>query len=256
MQKMPVVFVGHGSPMNVVSDNDFTRSLVDLGRELARPKAIMVISAHWLTSGTFVTCDRTPKTIHDFYGFPEELYLKQYPAPGSPEVADRVIQIVKKPGISCGDWGLDHASWLILKHMYPKADVPTFEMSLDYTKSAQYHYDWASQLAPLREEGILIIGSGNLVHNIRAAQPDIDAEPYDWAVEFDEIVKENLINRYHQNLIDYPKYGRLSSLAIPTNDHYLPMIYAIALQEQNEPITFVYEGFQHSAASMRCFKIG
>jgi len=263
-RKMPVLFIGHGSPENLVLDNSFTRSLAALGKSLPKPKAIMVISAHWLTDGTFVTCMDRPRTIHDFYGFPKELFEMEYPSPGGPEEAAIAIKAVRKTVMKCDmDWGLDHASWAVLKHMYPRADIPVFEMSLDYSfnewhpRPVQYHYDLASELSELRKRGILIIGSGNIVHNLGVLDfENIDAEPFDWAAEFDEKVKANLLNGNHRDLVHYSKMGRTSTLAVPSLDHYLPMIYAVALREKNEPLTFVHEGFQYGSVSMRCFQIG
>lgn len=264
VRKMPVLFIGHGSPMNIVSDNTFTRSLADLGKSLPKPKAIMVVSAHWLTDGTFVTCADKPRMIYDFYGFPEELYEETYRSPGSPADAEFATTVVHKAKVGCDlDWGLDHASWAILKHIYPDADIPVFEMSLDYSfndwhpKPLQYHYELAAELGGLRDRGVLIIGSGNIVHNLRHIDfENIDAAPYAWAQEFDEQVKQHLLRGEHASLIQYLGNGKAAALAVPTLDHYLPMIYAIALQEKGEPITFVHEGFQHGSISMRCFQIG
>ena len=263
-KKMPVLFIGHGSPENLVLDNSFTRSLTALGKSLPKPKAIMVISAHWLTGGTFVTCMDRPRTIYDFYGFPKELYEMTYPSPGGPEEAAIAIKAVRKTAMKCDmDWGLDHASWAVLKHMYPRADIPVFEMSLDYSfnewhpRPVQYHYDLASELSELRKRGILIIGSGNIVHNLGVLDfENIDAEPFDWAAEFDEKVKANLLNGNHRDLVHYSNMGRTSTLAVPALDHYLPMIYAVALREKNEPLSFVHEGFQYGSVSMRCFQVG
>ena len=262
--KMPVLFIGHGSPMNIILENDFTRSLVALAKKLPRPKAIMVVSAHWLTNGTYVTCTKQPKTIYDFYGFPQELYEMDYPSPGAPDEARLASEAVRKVPVVCDrEWGLDHASWAILKHMYPKADIPVFEMSLDYSfndwhpKPLQYHYDLAAELSRLRKHGVLIIGSGNIVHNLKLIDfEDMGAKPYDWAMEFDSQVKDHLLHRNHQGLIRYQSNGKASALSVPTLDHYLPMIYALALQEENEPLTFIHEGFQNASISMRCFQIG
>ena len=263
--KMPVLFIGHGSPMNIIADNDFTRSLAKLGKDLPKPGAILVVSAHWLTEGTFVTCEEKPKTIHDFGGFPEELYRIQYPSPGSPAVARMITETIKSTAVTCStEWGLDHASWAILKHMYPKADIPVMEMSLDYSpyngwnrKTLRYYYDLARQLNFLREKNILVIGSGNIVHNLRVADfENTDAKPYDWAIEFDERVKRELLDRNHQALLDCQDMDRITSLSVPTLDHYLPMIFTIALQEKDENLEFIYEGFQNKSISMRCFKIG
>jgi 4,5-DOPA dioxygenase extradiol len=263
-EKMPVLFIGHGSPLNIVLKNDFTDSLARLGKKLPKPEAILVISAHWLTNGTHVSCIEKPGTIYDFYGFPDELYEIEYPSPGSSYFARYIKETVQKKPIKCNnDRGLDHASWAILKHMYPDADIPVFEMSLDYSfnewhpKPLQYHYDLASELAELRNRGVLIVGSGNIVHNLGLIDfHNIDAEAYEWAVEFDEKVKFDLINKDHEDLINYERINRSASLAVPTLDHYLPMIYMIALQEKNDPLEFTYEGFQNGSISMRCFQIG
>jgi len=263
-EKMPVLFIGHGSPMNVILRNRFTDSLKRAGRELPRPKAIMVVSAHWLTEGTHVTCTEKTPTIHDFYGFPEELYELDYPCPGSPQFARHVAESVKKIKVRCSDnWGLDHASWSILKHIYPDADIPVFEMSLDYSfnewhpKPMRYHYGLAAELAGLRTRGVLIIGSGNIVHNLGLIDfRNIDAEPFAWAVRFDEKVRDALVSGDHEGLMNYQDMDATAPLAVPTPDHYLPMIYAIALQEKGEPLTFIHEGFQHGSVSMRCFRIG
>jgi 4,5-DOPA dioxygenase extradiol len=263
--KMPVLFIGHGSPENIILKNSFTECLVRLGQELPRPRAILVVSAHWLTNRTFVTATEKPKTIYDFYGFPAELYQMSYPSPGSPEVARQVTELVKKPEVKLDrSWGLDHASWAILKHIYPKADIPAIEMSLDYSPyndwnrpTLQSYYDLAKQLSPLREKGILIIGSGNIVHNLRVVDmQNMYAEPYEWAVEFDEKVKRDLLERNHHELLDCQNMSRATALSIPTLDHYLPMIFTIALQDKNDTLEFVYEGFQNRSVSMRCFKIG
>lgn len=262
--KMPVLFIGHGSPMNVIQDNSYTRSLARLGKELPEPEAIMVVSAHWMTNGTYVTCNERPKTIYDFYGFPQELYDIEYSSPGSPEKAELTCQIAHKVSVGCNNqWGLDHASWAVLRHMYPEANIPVFDMSIDYSfnewhpKMMQHHYDMASELRELREQGVLIIGSGNIVHNLALIDfRNVDAEPYDWAVEFDEKVKANLLSGNHRDLIEYLNMGETAKLAVPTLDHYLPMIYTIALQEGGEPLEFTHEGFQHASVSMRCFKIG
>jgi 4,5-DOPA dioxygenase extradiol len=262
--KMPVLFIGHGSPENIVLKNSFTERMVRLGQELPRPEAILVVSAHWLTDGTRVTGEEKPRTIYDFYGFPEELYRLSYPSPGSPEVARRIKGLVKKPPVELDrSWGLDHASWAILKHIYPKADIPVIEMSLDYSPYNGWHrptlesfYDLAKQLGPLRKKGVLIIGSGNIVHNLRVVDMSrMDARPYPWAVEFDEQVKSNLLERNHKALLDCQDTSRATALSVPTLDHYLPMIFAIALQDDDDTLEFVYEGFQNRSISMRCFRI-
>jgi 4,5-DOPA dioxygenase extradiol len=261
---MPVLFIGHGSPLNIILDNEYTRTLSRLGRELPRPKAVLVVSAHWLTKETHVLCTEKPKTIYDFYGFPDELYSMQYPCTGALNEARFVADIGKHAGITCRtDWGLDHASWAVLKHMYPAADVPVFELSLAYTfnehhpRPLSYHYELAKELAPLRERGVLIIGSGNIVHNLGKIDfENIDAETFDWAGKFDETVKERLLAGDHRAFLNYQELGPEAELAVPTLDHYLPLIYAIALQGKKEPLTFVHEGFQYGSISMRGIQVG
>jgi len=259
--RMPVLFIGHGSPMNMVLDNAFTQSLADLGRSLPRPAAIMVISAHWLTQGTFVACTDRPRMIYDFSGFPHQLYRVEYPCSGAPGYAKRVTDLVGN--VRCDRvWGIDHASYSILRHMVPAADIPVFEMSLDYSfsdwhaKPVRYHYELARKLRPLRDEGVLIIGSGNMVHNLRLIEPDIDAEPVAWAREADDTLRSRILAGDHEALVGYPATGGSASRAVPTLDHYLPMIYALALSEDKEPVRFTYEGFQHGSISMRGFSIG
>jgi 4,5-DOPA dioxygenase extradiol len=250
--------------MNVVLDNDFTRALAAWGKRLPEPRAIMVVSAHWLTDGTFVSCTARPCTIHDFYGFPKDLYRITYPAPGAPEEARYVTGTVRRTAIGCDlTWGLDHASWAVLHHLFPGATVPVFELSLDYSfndwhpKPVQYHYELAAELAGLRRRGVLVIGSGNIVHNLSLlAAGEIDASPPSWAEAFDKEVKGRLLSRDHGALLDVRGLGKESALAVPTLDHYLPMAYTLALQEENEPLAFTYEGFQYGSISMRCFQIG
>lgn len=263
-EKMPVLFIGHGSPLNITLDNPFTRSLSGWGKRLPRPRAILVVSAHWMTEGTFVSVTPRPQTIYDFYGFPEELYAVRYPAPGAPEAAEAVAHLVRKVAIrQDARWGLDHGAWSVLRHLYPEADVPVFELSLDYSfrdphpKPLRHHYDLAGELGELRYRGVLVIGSGNIVHNLaRIDFGSMDAPPYSWAVEFDEAVKESLIAGDHARLLDCRGMGRSADLAVPTLDHYLPLAYVLALQGRDERISFVYEGIQNASISMRCFQIG
>ena len=263
VKKMPVLFVGHGSPMNIILKNSYTESLIKVAKEIPKPRAILVISAHWLTNGTFVTCVEKPRIIYDFYGFPDELYTLSYHSPGSLENAQLTIKAAKSTNIKCGNWGLDHAAWAVLKHLYPAADIPVFEMSLDYSpynswnpKSLQFHYKVGSELAPLREKGVLIIGSGNIVHNLGLIDFDIDAKPFEWAVKFDDIAKQCLVSRNHKRLINYLELTKEANYAVPTQDHYLPMIYAIGLQDKDDTLKFIHEGFQHGSVSMRAFQVG
>ncbi|MFL5752632.1 MAG: 4,5-DOPA dioxygenase extradiol [Bacteroidia bacterium] len=258
--KMPVLFIGHGDPMNALRDNPFTKSLHTLGTEIRKsqkPSAILVVSAHWLSRGTFVNVSPKPKTIHDFGGFPDELFQVQYAAPGSPEFAKEAIKL--SPEIKeTTEWGLDHGAWTILKHIFPEADIPVFQLSIDYYKPMKYHYELAQQLKQLREKGVLIIGSGNIVHNLRMSMEGLysgNTKPYDWAVQFDALVKKKLEDRDFAGLIAYDKLGSSAALSIPTSDHYIPMLYSLGLADKDEPVTQIYEEVL-SGISMRTFKIG
>ena len=254
--KMPVLFVEHGSPMNIIADNHYTRSLRELGKTLPRPEAVLVVSAHWQTRQTFITCAETPPTIYDFYGFPKKLYQERYECPGAPEKATMVQEITQQ--IVRGDdrRGLDHAAWAVLIHMYPEADVPVMEMSLDVEMSPAEHYELGKKLAPLRDAGILIMGSGNMVHNLAQANfGQMEGGEYDWAVHFDRLTEELLLHREHQSLIEYEKLPD-ASRAVPTNEHYLPMLYSIALQEKQETLRFFCKDIQNSSIAMRGFVIG
>ena len=262
-KRMPALFIGHGSPMNIVQSNQFTTSLAKLSSSLPRPDVIMVISAHWLTRGSYITCIDRPKMIYDFYGFPEELYQVKYECSGAPACAKQVSELAGG-AIQCDhSRGLDHASYSILMHMFPLADIPVFEMSLDYSfnnhhpKLIRYHYELGKKLCALRDRGVLIIGSGNLVHNLRFIDfSDVDAVPFDWAVEVDKRMQSHLINGEYLELMEYPYKGEWASRAIPTFDHYLPMIYILGLQEEGEELRFIYEGFQNGSISMRSFRFG
>jgi 4,5-DOPA dioxygenase extradiol len=237
--KMPVLFLGHGSPMNAIEENEFVEGFRKTGQSLPKPNAILCVSAHWETKGTFVTVMENPKTIHDFYGFPDELYNVQYPAPGSPGLARDTKEIITKTDIGLDDkWGLDHGCWSVVKHLYPNADVPVVQMSLDFTQSPQYHYELAKELSSLRSKGILIVGSGNIVHNLRmVAWNKLNADfGYDWALEVNEKVKQKITDGNSRDLINYKSLGRGFELAIPTPEHYLPLLYVLALQEKDEPV--------------------
>jgi len=239
--KMPVLFIGHGSPMNAIEENEFVAGFRKIGKEITRPKAILCISAHWETRGTFVTAMEHPKTIHDFGGFPKELYDVQYPAPGSPELAKETQSLIQKTGVVLDEnWGLDHGAWSVVKHLYPHADIPVIQMSLDYSQPPQYHYELAGELRSLREKGVLIIGSGNMVHNLGLVdwQRLHELYAYDWAMEANEKMKRFIINDDHTSLIQYAKQGKDFQLSIPSPEHYLPLIYALGLKEKNEKISF------------------
>jgi len=257
-EQWPVLFIGHGSPMNAILDNAFTRSLTSLGKSFKeKPNAILVVSAHWLTRGTHVMISEKPKTIYDFGGFPDELYQIKYPAPGSPLFAKETKQLIKTTNtIEDDNWGLDHGAWTILRHIFPNADIPVFQLSIDYSKEPQYHYNLAAELKALRKKGVLIIGSGNIVHNLYQIDFNENAKPFKWAIEFDEIVKVKLFKKDYAGLINYSILGQAAKLSIPTNDHYLPMLYSLGLTEKDEELKFVYEEIQNASISMRCFQIG
>ncbi|MEC9281113.1 MAG: 4,5-DOPA dioxygenase extradiol [Bdellovibrionota bacterium] len=255
--KMPSVFIGHGSPMNAVVENAYTKRLSQFSEEIEKPKAILVISAHWLTEGTQITAMAKPKTIHDFYGFPKELFEIQYPAQGSSELVNRVSELlgvnVKK---DFKDWGLDHGTWAVLKHIYPKADVPVVQLSIDKNQSFRYHYEIGKKLSVLREEGYLILGSGNIVHNLRTMHRSENAPSYDWAIEFDEWVKENLTHRNDELLFNNFLDDKAGQLSVPTAEHYIPMLYALGASDSREELDFIFEQMQNASVSMRSFRIG
>jgi len=257
---MPVLFLGHGSPMNAIEDNEFVQGFKNISKEIEKPTAILVISAHWETRGTYVTAMENPGTIHDFGGFPQALFDVQYPAPGSPELATAVKEIIKGKEVHLDDkWGLDHGSWSVVKHMYPNADVPIIQMSIDYSMPASQHYALAKELATLRKKGVLIIGSGNNVHNLRMVSwkhLNTVGFAFDWAQEANEKMKEYILDRNHQPLIDFEKQGPAFQMAIPTPEHYLPMIYALALQEKNEDLHIFNDAAVAGALTMTSFKIG
>jgi len=250
--QMPVLFVGHGNPMNAITENIYSKSWTEMGKKLPLPKAILCISAHWLTNGTAVTMTDKPKTIHDFGGFPEELFAVQYPAPGAVDYAKMAISSVSSTKVHEDfEWGLDHGAWSVLKNMYPKADVPVFQMSIDYGKSPQYHYNLAQELAGLRRKGILIVTSGNIVHNLGMMSWGGKEKSFDWAIEFDAIVKKAIEDNDPTTLIDYQKLGKIATMAHPTNDHYLPLMYTIGLRSKTDTFEFFNTTFDLGSISMR-----
>lgn len=238
--KMPVLFLGHGSPMNAIEENEFVEGFRKIATQIPKPNAILCISAHWETRGTHVTAMPNPPTIHDFGGFPKELFDVQYPALGSPELARETQSIIQKTQVTLDEkWGLDHGSWSVIKHMYPNADIPVIQLSLDYYQNPQYHYELARELRSLREKGVLIIGSGNMVHNLRmvAWRQLNETFGFDWALEADQKMKEFILNDDHSSLIQYDKQGKSFQLAIPTPEHYLPLLYSLAVKDKNDAVT-------------------
>ncbi len=259
-EKMPVLFLGHGSPMNAIEENEFVAGFRNIAKTIPKPNAILCVSAHWETKGTYVTAMQNPPTIHDFGGFPKALFDVQYPAPGSPELAKETKSIVTKTEVGLDEkWGLDHGAWSVIKHFYPNADVPVIQMSLDYYQTPLYHYELAKELASLRKKGVLIIGSGNMVHNLRMVAWDkLNTAGYgfDWALEASEKMKKYILNGDHKQLINYRSHGKPFELAIPTPEHYLPLLYAIALQEENETVSLFNDKAVAGSLTMTSVKIG
>jgi 4,5-DOPA dioxygenase extradiol len=257
--EMPALFIGHGSPMNAIEDNEFTTAWKSMGKTMTKPKAILCVSAHWETRGTFVTAMEKPETIHDFGGFPKALFDVEYPAKGSKWLAEETRKSVTSTDVQLTEhWGLDHGSWSVLKQLYPDADVPVIQLSLDATKDAQYHYDLAQQLAILRKKGVLIVGSGNMVHNFQYAQmgPNgLSENALDWAVEANENFKKMITANDAKSLINYKKHSRALQLSAPTPEHYLPMIYALALRGKDEKVSFFNDKVVGGSFSMTSFKI-
>ncbi len=251
---MPALFIGHGSPINAVEDNEFSRSWAQVGQTLPKPEAILSISAHWETTGTCICALPTPPTLYDFYGFPQPLYEMQYPAPGAPDLARSIKQTIADPVLHLDhNWGLDHGTWSVLCRMFPKADIPVLQLSLDFDHPPGYHYQLGQKLRYLRSQGILIIGSGNMVHNLRAMTQQESA--FDWAQAFDTQLAGLIEAGNHQALIDYPSLGDNARQAIPTNEHYLPLLYILALQVKTERIDFFCDKVTLGSISMRSFKL-
>ncbi|MBS1644147.1 MAG: 4,5-DOPA dioxygenase extradiol [Bacteroidetes bacterium] len=256
--KMPVLFLGHGSPMNAIEENEFVRGFRKVATMLPKPQAILCISAHWETKGTLVTAMQHPKTIHDFGGFPKALYDVQYPAPGSPELARTTQKLLQKSKVGLDDqWGLDHGAWSVLKHMYPLADVPVVQMSIDYTQPAAYHFELAQELTALREKGVLIVGSGNMVHNLRLVAWDKLHESYahDWALEASTKMKNFLLDGDFNSLIQFQKQGNAFQLAIPTPEHYLPLLYTLALKGNKDTLSLFNDKPVAGSLTMTSVKI-
>jgi len=248
--RMPVVFFGHGSPMNTLERNRYTETWRRLGESIPTPKAILCVSAHWTTQGTAVTAMEKPKTIHDFYGFPQALFDVEYPAPGDPRLAARVREMLEPIEVQLDDsWGLDHGTWSVLKHVYPDADIPVVQLSIDGTQPPGFHYETGKRLAPLRDEGVLVVGSGNVVHNLRLMKRG-GGQAFDWAVRFNDKVREALASRDHQALIEFERLGEDARLSAPTPEHYLPLLYIAALQGKDEEMSFAVDGYEMGSLSM------
>jgi len=254
---LPAIFFGHGNPMNALMTNSYTEAWRQIGIQTPRPRGILAISAHWFVPGTGVTISTAPRTIHDFGGFPRELFEVQYPAPGDPDLARRVQKMLAPLPVNLdSSWGLDHGTWSVLRHVYPHADIPIVQLSIDEAQPPSFHFEIGRKLAPLREEGILIVGSGNIVHNLETyAWGRHMPDPYDWALRFETEAKEMMVAGEYKPLIDYEKLGREAMLSIPTPDHYLPLLYVIATRQQGEVITFPVEGIDGGSISMLAVKV-
>jgi 4,5-DOPA dioxygenase extradiol len=258
-EKMPSLFIGHGSPMNAIEENQFVEGFRKIALEIEKPKAILCISAHWYTKGTKVTAVEMPKTIHDFSGFPEALYQVSYPAKGSPELASATRSMLEPIPVALDDtWGLDHGAWSILKHLYPDATIPVVEMSIDYTKPAPYHFELAQKLKSLRHRGVLIIGSGNMIHNLGLVDWknfEKDNYGYDWALEARETLNDYILNTNYAPLVDFKKLSQAVNLAIPTPDHYLPLLYTLGLREKEDNTTLFNDKLLAGSISMTSVKL-
>ena len=255
---MPVIFFGHGNPMNALLKNAYTEGWALIGKSIPRPKAVLCISAHWYFPGSAVTAMAGPRTIHDFGGFPRELYQVEYPAPGSPQLARRVQDLLAPVSVAMDEsWGLDHGTWSVLCHVFPEADIPVVQLSINETQAPEFHYELGKRLAPLRDEGVLVIGSGNLIHNLHTyAWGRHEVEPFDWAVRFERQARELLLKRDDRPLVEYELLGHDALLSAPTPDHYLPLLYVIGLRREGEPVTFPIEGFDGGSISMLTVRIG
>ncbi|MBW8332087.1 MAG: 4,5-DOPA dioxygenase extradiol [Prolixibacteraceae bacterium] len=260
MDKMPVLFLGHGSPMNAIEENEFVAGFRNVAKEIPKPNAILCVSAHWETRGTFVTAMDKPKTIHDFGGFPQELFDVQYPAPGNPELAKQTRALIKQTEVGLDEkWGLDHGAWSVIRHLYPKADIPVIQMSLDYNLTPQQHYELAQEIKSLREKGVLVIGSGNMVHNLRMVAWDkLNASEYgfDWAIEANEKMKKFILSGDHKQLVNFRSQGKSFDLAIPTPEHYLPLLYSLALKDEKDNVSLFNDKAVAGSLTMTSVKIG
>ena len=258
IRMMPAIFFGHGNPMNALYRNAWTEGWAEIGRGIPRPKAILCISAHWYIPTLAMTAMQQPRTIHDFGGFPRELFEFEYPAPGSPELATRVVELLDEEVYSDErQWGLDHGTWSVFCHVFPDADVPIVQLSIDETKPAGWHYQLARRLAPLRDEGVLIAGSGNLIHNLHTyAWGKHDVEPFEWALRFEETARRLMITGEHEPLINYESLGKDALLSAPTSDHYLPLLYVLAQRRDDDDVSFPVEGFDGGSISMTTVQIG
>jgi 4,5-DOPA dioxygenase extradiol len=256
--RLPAIFFGHGNPMNALQDNEWTRGWAVLGRHLPRPRAVLSISAHWYLPATALTATASPRTIHDFGGFPRELFEVQYPAPGDPDLVHRVRELLHPLDVRTDiPWGLDHGTWSVLRHVFPAADVPVVQLSIDESQPPSFHYGLGRMLRPLRDEGILLAGSGDIVHNLHAyAWGSHPVEPFDWGLRFERKVRERMLRGDHQPLVDYESLGRDAELSVPTPEHYLPLLYVLGASDESDAVTFPVEGMDGGSVSMLSVQFG
>ena len=255
--KQPAFFIAHGSPMNAIEQNSYTDRLIKLGEDIEKPKAIMVISAHWVTKGSFITSQDAPKEIYDFYGFPEELYKVKYSTKGGSPFIKMAFDELAPHNVRLTDtWGLDHGAWSVLKHIFKEADVPVFQLSLNAMENEEYHYNLGKSLNKLREKGIMVLASGNIIHNLGKMKFHQNAEAYDWALDFDKAISEAIKEGRHRDVINYKQYGKSAVLSVPTNEHFLPLLYILGLKSEDDKLEFIFDEIYNGSLSMRCIKIG
>lgn len=253
MSKMPMMFIGHGSPMNAIEDNSYTRNWKEMAKKIPRPKSIVSISAHWYTDGTKIMNEEKPKTIHDMYGFPEELYKVFYEASGNPALASKVKQLISKESTFDNSWGIDHGTWSVLTHMYPERDIPVFQISVDASAPPEVHYQIGKEIKSLRDQDVLLFASGNIVHNLRMVDWSMEEKGYDWAYQFDDYIKENIENKNHENVIQYLNQKEMAKLAVPTPDHFNPILYLLGASENEDKITVYNNGCTLGGLSMTSY---
>lgn len=256
MSRMPVIFVGHGSPMNAIEDNMYTNSWIDMAKKIPKPKAIVSISAHWYTEGTRIMNEENPRTIYDMYGFPKELYEIIYNSPGNPELAKKAKMLITKESKFDNSWGIDHGTWSVLVHMYPERDIPLFQISIDATAPPEAHYQIGKELKPLRDEGVLLFGTGNIVHNLRLVNWDLEDKGYDWAYEFDNRIKEYIQNGKYEEIINYKNLGQIAKLAVSTPDHFNPLLYILGSSDKEDKISIYNNSCMMGSLSMTSYLFG
>ncbi len=253
MSKMPMIFVGHGSPMNAIEDNQYTRGWREMAAKLPKPEAIISISAHWYTNGTKIINEQKPKTIYDMYGFPKELYEISYNTPGNPKLAENVKSLISKPSVFDNSWGIDHGTWSVLVHMYPERDIPLIQISIDAAAPPEEHYRIGKELKALRHQGVLLFGTGNIVHNLGILDWGMEDKGFDWAYEFDDYIQENIENRKPENVINYLSFGKSAKLSVPTPDHFYPILYILGASDEEDRLSIYNKGCMVGSLSMTSY---